>query len=84
MSTQTIGVGLLSVVLWEGVFAGFVPGARMLSIRYYDIALMHAMDPRRFATSHHLGTAAAIIVSALVIGGFLALSVRRLRRMGVP
>src|SRR4051794_13368585 len=53
VSTQAIGVGLLYIVLWEGFFAGFVSGARMLSIRYYSIALMHAMDPRRFARQDH-------------------------------
>ena len=84
VSTQAIGVGLLYIVLWEGFFAGFVSGARLLSIRYYAIALMHAMDPRRFATSDHASAPTAIIMAALVIGGFLALSVRRLRRMDVP
>jgi ABC-2 type transport system permease protein len=84
VSTQAIGAGLLYIVLWEGFFSGFVSGVRLLSIRYYAIALMHAMDPRRFATSDHLGPAAAMIMAALVIGGFLLLSVRRLRTMDVP
>lgn len=84
VSTQAIGVGLLYIVLWEGFFAGFVSGARMLSIRYYAIAIMHAMDPRRFAGLDHVSGMTAVIVAAVVIGGFLALSVRRLRRMDVP
>jgi hypothetical protein len=84
VSTQAIGVGLLYIVLWEGFFAGFVSGARMLSIRYYAIALMHAMDPRRFAEVNNVSGVTASIVAAVVIGGFLALSVRRLRRMDVP
>lgn len=84
VSTQAIGVGLLYIVLWEGFFAGFVSGARMLSIRYYAIALMHAMDARRFAELDHVSGTTAVIVAALVIGGFLALSVRRLRMMDVP
>ncbi len=84
VSTQAIGVGLLYIVLWEGFFAGFVSGARMLSIRYYAIALMHAMDPRRFAGVNNVSGVTASIVAVVVIGGFLALSVRRLRRMDVP
>jgi len=84
VSTQAIGVGLLYIVLWEGFFAGFVSGARMLSIRYYAIALMHAMDPRRFAELDHVSGTTAVIVAAVVIVGFLALSVRRLRMMDVP
>jgi hypothetical protein len=84
VSTQAIGVGLLYIVLWEGFFSGFVAGVRMLSIRYYAIALMHAMDPRRFATTDHLSATTAIIMATLVIGGFLLLSVRRLRTMDIP
>src|SRR5215211_4331060 len=84
VSTQAIGVGLLYIVLWEGFFSGFVSGVRLLSIRHYAIALMHGIDARRFAAGDHLSTTAAIITSSLVIGGFLLLSVRRLRRMDVP
>jgi ABC-type transport system involved in multi-copper enzyme maturation permease subunit len=83
VSTQAIGVGLLYIVLWEGFFSGFVSGARLLSIRYYAIALMHAMDPRRFATSDHLSASTAMIMAVLVIGGFTSLAVRRLRTMDV-
>jgi len=84
VSTQAIGVGLLYIVLWEGFFSGFVSGVRLLSIRHYAIALMHGMDPRRFATGDHLGLVAAVAVSVVVFAGFLQLTVRRLRRMDVP
>jgi hypothetical protein len=56
----------------------------MLSIRYYAIALMHAMDARRFAGVDNVSGLTAVVVAAAVIGGFLALSVRRLRMMDVP
>lgn len=84
VSTQAIGLGLLYIVLWEGFFSGFVAGVRLLSIRYYAIALMHGMDPRRFADHDHIPVIAAVVLSFLVFGGFLLLSVRRLRRMDVP
>ncbi|HUQ19965.1 MAG TPA: ABC transporter permease [Gemmatimonadaceae bacterium] len=84
VSTQAIGVGLLYIVLWEGFISGFVSGARLLSIRYYAIALMHGIDGRRFASSNDINFVAAIILSTVVIGGFLTLSIRRLRRMDVP
>ena len=54
VSTQAIGIGLLYIVLWEGFFSGFVSGVRLLSIRFYAIALMHGMDERRFASMTHL------------------------------
>jgi ABC-type transport system involved in multi-copper enzyme maturation permease subunit len=84
VSTQAIGIGLLYIVLWEGFFAGFVSGARLLSIRYYTIGLMHALDARRFAFSTHLGAALVSAICVAVFGGFLVLSIRRLRRMDVP
>lgn len=84
VSTQAVGVGLLYIVLWEGFFSGFVSGVRLLSIRHYAIAIMHGIDPRRFAPVEHLPLGAAIALCALVFGGFLFLTVRRLRRMDVP
>lgn len=86
VTTQAIGIGLLYIVLWEGFFSGFVPGVRMLSIRYHSIALMHGFDERRFdfAADGLLGFGVAIAMAVVVVGAFLLLSVRRLRRMDVP
>jgi len=84
VTTQAIGLGLLYIVLWEGFFSGFVSGVRLLSIRHQAIALMHGIDPRRFAGDSHLSLTAAIATSVIVFGGLVLLSVRRLRRMDVP
>jgi ABC-2 type transport system permease protein len=84
VSTQAIGVGLLYIVLWEGFFAGFVPGVRRLSIRHTAIALMHGMDPRRFAEGDHPALWTVVIAASVVFAGFTLLAVRRLRRMDVP
>jgi ABC-2 type transport system permease protein len=84
VSSQAVGIGLLYIVLWEGFFSGFVSGVRLLSIRHHATALMHGIDARRFAESDHPTMLAAVIVSVVVFGGFLLLSVRRLRRMDVP
>jgi ABC-2 type transport system permease protein len=84
VTTQAIGVGLLYIVLWEGFFAGFVTGVRLLSIRYHAIAFMHGLDPRRFADFDHPGLTVVVVTSAIAFGGFLLLSIRRLQRMDVP
>ena len=84
VSTQAIGIGLLYIVLWEGFFAGFVSGVRLLSIRHYAIAIMHGLDPRRFAVHDHVSLGVAVTLSVLMFSGFVALSIRRLRRMDVP
>lgn len=83
-TTQAIGIGLLYIVLWEGFFSGFVSGVRLLSIRHTSIALMHALDERRFAGVEHIGAGAATTAGLVVFTGFLFLSIRRLRRMDVP
>jgi ABC-2 type transport system permease protein len=84
VTTHAIGIGLLYIVLWEGLFAGFVSGVRLLSIRHYSIALMHVLDERRFAAVEHPGTGVVFVTILVVFAGFLLLSVRRLRRMDVP
>lgn len=84
LTTQAIAIGLLYIVLWEGLFAGFVQGVRLLSIRHYAIALMHGIDPRRFPEGGQLSFTVAIIVSLVVLGGFVFLSIRRIRRMDIP
>ena len=84
VTTYAIGIGLLYIVVWEGFFSGFVTGARLLSIQHYAIALMHGIDPRRFAFESHLGFLAVSIVAMVVFAGFAYLSVRRLKTMDVP
>jgi ABC-2 type transport system permease protein len=84
VTPQAIGIGLLYIVIWEGFFSGFVAGVRLLSIRHYSIAVMHALDARRFAAGTQIGGAAVAITSVAVFAGFLFLAVRRLRRMDVP
>ena len=84
VTTQAIGVGLLYIVLWEGLFSGFVSGVRLLSIRHYAIGVMHGLDERRFAQSTHLSLAAVTVVCVVVFATFVFLSIRRLRRMDIP
>jgi len=84
VTTQAIGIGLLYIVLWEGFFGGLISGVRLLSIRHHTIALMHGLDPRRFAEHDHLSLTAVAAVAAVLCGGLALLAVRRLRRMDVP
>jgi ABC-2 type transport system permease protein len=84
VTTQAIGIGLLYIVLWEGFFSGFVAGVRLLSIRHYGNALMHGLDERRFAGTNQLGLGAVIAISVILIGAFVWMSIRRLRRMDIP
>jgi hypothetical protein len=84
VSGQAIGIGLLYIVLWEGFFAGYISGVRLFSIRHYSVTLMHVLDARRFAGIDTLNPKAAVVLSALVVGGFLWLTIRKLEGMDVP
>lgn len=84
VSTQAIGIGLLYVLVWEGLFAGFVSGVRLLSLRYTSLAVVHGIDPRRFPGSELPNLAVTLTLCAAIVGGFTWLSVRRLRTMDVP
>jgi ABC-2 type transport system permease protein len=84
VSTQAIGLGLLYIVLWEGLFSGFVAGVRVLSIRHYALAMMHGFDARHFSVPNIPGFLTSSVIAAAIIGGFLYLTIRRLRRMDVP
>ena len=84
VSPQAIGIGLMYIVLWEGLLSGYVAGVRLLSIRFYSIALMNGLDERRFAALPLPSLTVAAIMTAIVIGGATFLAVRKLRRMDVP
>ncbi len=84
VTTQAIGLGLLYVVIWEGLFSGFVAGVRLLSLRHYALAVVKGLDPRRFPTLALPELAVVLALCAAVVGGFTWLTVRRLRRMDVP
>ena len=84
LSPQAIGIGLLYIVLWEGLLSGFVAGVRLLSIRFYSIALMQGLDERRFAGLNVPSLTVAGVMTGIVIAGSTLLAVRRLRSMDVP
>ena len=81
---QAMGVGLLYIVLWEGLFSGYVSGIRFLSVRHYGLAVMNGIDARRFADDPHvsLGVALGVIVGAVAL--LLWRTTRRLSSMDVP
>jgi ABC-2 type transport system permease protein len=84
VASHPIGIGLLYIVVWEGFFSGFVRGVRLFSLRHYTTAWIHVLDERRFAWTDNLESGITMGVSAAVLGGFVFLTVRRLRRMDVP
>ncbi len=57
----------------------------ILSVRRYALGLVHGLDASRLATIDvPLGIGAAIAGVVVVLAGFTALAIRKLRRMDVP
>ncbi len=86
VTSHPLALGLLYVFVWEGLFGSFVHGIRYLSIRQYTLGIARAVDASRFAGPDQsvLGSAGAVVGSAVVVTAFALLVVRRLRRMDVP
>ena len=76
-------IGLVYVFIWEAVLAAYLDGVRFLSVRRYTLALIHGLDAGRLADAE-LAAGAATIGVLLVLAGFTALAIRKLRRMDIP
>ncbi len=83
---RALGIGLLYVFIWEGLFGTFVDGLKYLSVRQYALSIVHQLDPARFDGSSQtvIGIEAAAVGAGIVLVAFALLTVRRLRTMDVP
>lgn len=86
VTSHPLALGLLYVFVWEGLFATFVNGIKYLSIRQYTLGIVKVIDAGRFADADQdvIGSAPAIVGTAVVFVGFTLLALRRLQRMDVP
>src|SRR5436190_14290944 len=77
LTTRAIAVGLLYALIWEGVLANLVPGARLLSIGQYSLGIANsiARDPLLNAA---LGLSTAVVMGLLVTAAALVVAARRL------
>jgi ABC-2 type transport system permease protein len=76
-TTRALALGLFYVLLWEGVLANFVGGARILSVGHYALALANAVarDP---ALKPGVNLTTAVAMGAIVTVLALAVAVRKL------
>jgi ABC-2 type transport system permease protein len=83
---RALGIGLLYVFIWEGLFGTFVDGLKYLSVRQYSLSIIRQIDPTRFDGSGQtvIGIGAAAVGAGIVLVAFTLLAVRRLRTMDVP
>ncbi|OZV82362.1 ABC transporter permease [Micromonospora echinospora] len=82
VTRRPVLLGLVYVLIWEGLLGNFVSGTKVLSIQQYVIALADRIAPTAL-----LSTTVTVPVSAvmttLVVVGFTVLAVNRLRSFSV-
>lgn len=82
VTRRPVLLGLVYVLIWEGLLGRFVGGTRVLSIQQWVIALADRMAPTPL-----LGTTVSVpvaaVLTALVAVGFTVLAIDRLRSFSV-
>jgi ABC-2 type transport system permease protein len=82
LTTRAIAVGLLYVLIWEGLLGNFVGGARILSVAHYSLGFANAIypDPNLRAG---LTLTTSLILGLVVTAGALVLATRRLSAFAI-
>ncbi|MBY8874354.1 ABC transporter permease subunit [Micromonospora sp. PLK6-60] len=82
LTRRPVLLGLVYVLIWEGLLGRFADGTRVLSIQQWVIALADRMAPTDL-----LGTTVSVPVAAILTGlvavGFTVLAIDRLRSFSV-
>ena len=77
VTTRAIAVGLLYVLIWEGLLSNLIGGARILSIGHYALGIANAIAPNsNLSAGLNLGTSVALgaIVTVGASGAILRAS----------
>src|SRR5215469_4692769 len=82
LTTRAIAIGLLYVLIWEGLLANFVGGARILSIAHYSLGIANAIYPDKDLNAG-LGLSTSLLLGIAVTVGALVLASRRLSAFAI-
>jgi ABC-2 type transport system permease protein len=77
LTTRAIAIGLLYALIWEGLLANLVPGARLLSVGQYSLGIANSIAHEPGLTAA-LSLPTAIIMGAAVTAITLVIAARRL------
>jgi ABC-2 type transport system permease protein len=82
ISRRPVLLGLVYVIVWEGLLSNLVSGTRVLSVQQYALTIADkaAASP---LLSGNVSIAVAIVMSIVVTVGFLVLAIRRLQSFSV-
>lgn len=83
VTSRALAIGLVYIIVWEGILAGLLEGTRVLSIRQYALGIASFVaDPGHVDPSRLDGTT-AIVLSAVAITAGAAIAVYRLARFQI-
>ena len=82
LTSRAIAIGLLYVLIWEGLLSNFIGGARILSAGHYALGIANAIAPNpNLNAGLSLGT--SLVMGVLVTGAALVLATRRLSAFNI-
>ncbi|MEW1586238.1 ABC transporter permease subunit [Micromonospora vinacea] len=82
VTRRPVLLGLVYVLIWEGLLGNFVSGTKVLSIQQYVIALADRLAPTGLLETS-VSVPVASVMTALVSIGFTVLAIDRLRSFSV-
>ena len=82
LTTRAIAVGLIYLLVWEGLLGNLIGGVRVLSIGQYSVSVANAIA-RSSALNAHLTSSTAIVMAIVVTLATLAIAARRLSRFAL-
>jgi ABC-2 type transport system permease protein len=82
LTSRAIGVGLLYLLVWEGLLSNLVPGVGLLSAGQYSLGVANSIAHNQ-ALHAHLGLGTAVVMGAIVTVATLTLCTRRLSAFSI-
>ena len=82
LTTRAIAVGLLYLLVWEGLLGNLVGGVRILSIGQYSVSVANSIT-HASALNAHLTTTTAIVMAVAVTAVTLVIAARRLSAFSI-
>ncbi len=79
LTRNAVVIGLIYVLLWEGLVGGLVAGVRWVSISWWTGAIVEAVSNKANVVSPNLSTVYAVIATLTVLIGTALLAARRLK-----
>ncbi|WP_433529830.1 ABC transporter permease [Micromonospora sp. CA-263727] len=82
LTRRPVLLGLVYVLIWEGLLGNVIDGTRVLSIQHYVIALADRIAPTNLLDTT-VSASLAVVMTALISVGFTLLAIDRLRSFSV-